>query len=292
MINVSLQNFETFLAVAEAGSFTVAAKQLKISKAAVSHAIRLLEQSLQVPLFIRSTRRVSLTDEGELLFAQCQRLKNELDIARLLVGNFKSTPSGKLRISCNPYLAESWLLPILQQYLKKYPKVNVDVLIEERMPDMQREQIDLVFGINWPAPEDIVAKVIGKTRYVLCASPKYFKKFSKPKNLKELEAHFYIPHSSRTAANMIVSLKHKTSLHLFSQLQANNAHFMKQCALLGLGIVQLHEYMVIDELKSGELIEILAEYLQPEIPLYVYYQKHRFVQPKIRALINLMMQDS
>lgn len=286
----SLQHFETFLTIAETGSFTAAAKQLAMSKAAVSHTIRLLEESLQIPLFIRTTRQVRLTDEGKLLFSQCQRLKNELDIARSLISSFKASPSGTLRISCNPYLAESRLLNVLHQYIKKYPQVNIEILAEERMPDMQREQIDLVFGINWPAPEDIVARPIGKTRYVLCASPKYLKKFDVPKNIKELEQHHYIPHIGRTSENLVADLKQKIHLNMSPTIKSNNAHFMKQCAVSGLGIVQLHDYMVEDELKSGKLIEILNEYLQPEIPLYIYYQKHRFVQPKIKQFVNLIMQ--
>src|SRR3989338_7943880 len=96
----ALHHFETFLCVAESGSFTAAAKRLEVSKAAVSHTIRVLEESLQTPLFIRDTRNIRLTEEGKLLFSQCKRLKEELDTARNLVAGFNSSPSGTLRISC------------------------------------------------------------------------------------------------------------------------------------------------------------------------------------------------
>lgn len=285
----ALQHFETFLIVAKTGSFTAAAKQLGISKAAVSHTIRLLEESLQVGLFIRTTRRVSLTDEGSLLLSQCERLKCELDTTRDLVAGFIEAPSGKLRISCNPYLVEARFLSVLQDYIEKYPQVEIDVLAEERMPDMQREQIDIVFGINWPAPEDIVARPIGKTRYVLCASPAYLKKNGTPKKLKDLEKHRYIPHLGRTATTKIITLKSTIPLNLITPLQSNNAYFMKKSAELGLGIVQLHDYMVEDELRSGKLVEVLQAELQPSILLFIYYQKHRFVQPKIRQFVNLLL---
>lgn len=284
----SLNHFETFLCVAKNGSFTQAAKQLGISKAAVSHTIRLLEESLQVPLFIRSTRSIKLTEEGEMLFEQCNRIKIELDIARDLVSGFNDSPAGLLRVSCNPYFAETRLLKIIEKYIEEFPNVNIDILTEERMPDIEREQIDIVFGVNWPAPPDVVAKMIGETRYVLCASPEYLKKYGVPADIKELENHNYIPHLGRTSENIIANLKNRVKLTLDPRLKLNNAHFMKQCALSNLGIIQLHDYMIENELKNSSLVEILSEYLKPKIPLYVYYQKHRFVQPKIRKFITLI----
>ena len=287
MNKLSLQNFETFLAVAERGSFTSAAEVLGISKAAVSQTIRSLEESLEIPLFIRSTRRISLTDEGELFFAQCQRLRDELDITRNLVGKFKQSPSGLLRISCNAYIAETWLVHILKPYMDKYPDVHLEILIQERMPDMQREHIDIVFGVNCPATDDVVVRTISKTRYVLCASPSYLKKRGVPQSIKDLEDHHYIPHLGRSPKNSVSQLKQPTALNISPRLSINNAYIMKKCAELGYGIVQLHEYLVQEELKNGTLVEILKKSLHSKISLYMYYQKHRFVQPKIRQFVNL-----
>jgi DNA-binding transcriptional LysR family regulator len=288
MPNPNLQNFETFLCVAENKGFTAAAKKLNISKAAVSNSIKLLEESLKIPLFIRNTRNISLTEEGKLLLTQCYRLKNELDTARNLISKFQESPTGTLKISCNPYFASNYLIKKLEKYMHKYPQVNIELLAEERMPDIEREQIDIVFGINWPAPPDIVRKVIGKTRYVLCASKPYLEKYGKPKRLKDLETnHNYIPHIGRKNKNLLVNLKTNSNLNLTSKLKSNNAEFMKKCALENMGIIQLHDYMVKEELKNGDLIEILKDEFKEEIPIYIYYQRHRFVQPKVRNFVNL-----
>jgi DNA-binding transcriptional LysR family regulator len=289
MNTLSLQHFETFLVVAEKGSFTAAANLLGVSKTAVSQAVRLLEESLKVPLFIRSTRRINLTDEGEILFLQCQRLKDELETTRSLVGKFKQSPSGLLRISCNAYIAETRLSKIIKPYMEKYPEVKIKLITDERMPDMRRERIDIVFGVNWPAPEDVIARPIGKTRYVLCASPTYLKKFGTPKNIKDLKNHQYIPHMCRSPENPVMQLKQPISLNLSPQLSINSAYIMKKFAILGFGIIQLHHYMVQEELKNGTLIEILKDHLNENVPLYMYYQKHRFVQPKIRQFVNLVL---
>ncbi len=289
---ITSQKFEVFHKVAELGSITEAAKQLHVSKAAVSHSIKQLEATLEIPLFIRSTRKITLTDEGKLLYTQCQRLKDELDITRNLISNFTAEPSGTLRISCNPYLADTLLLPILSKYIKQYPAVNIEVFAEERMPNMFKENIDIVFGINWPAPDEVVAREIGKTRYVLCASPQYLENHGTPTTLKELEKHTYIPHLGRNDENIIANLKQKISLNLNTQLKVNNALLMKRFALNGFGITQLHDYMVNDEIRSRQLVEVLKDTMKTTIPLYIYYQKHRFVQPKIRQFVSLVTTDA
>lgn len=285
----TLQHFETFLMVAEQGSFTAAANKLGLSKAAISQAIRLLENSLQMPLFIRSTRRIELTDAGKLLMIQCKRLQIELDAARDLVQNYKAKPSGTLRINCNPYLLESRYLNVIQKFQKKFPQVNLEIFADERIPDMQQEQIDCVLGVNWPAPEDVVAKKIGKTRYVLCAAPAYLKKHGIPKNIEDLENHICVPHSGRKKGSALIDLKKEINITCKMPLKINNANIIKKCGVAGMGIIQLHDYMLMEELQTGKLIEILPEYFQPEIPLYIYYQKYRFVQPKVRQFVNLFL---
>jgi DNA-binding transcriptional LysR family regulator len=134
-----------------------------------------------------------LTHEGQLFLSQCLKLKYELDSTRELISGFHSEPKGKLKISCNPMLAETFLLPKLIKYKERFPKVALDILIEERMPDIKYEKIDLVFGVNWPAPDEIIARKIRNTRYVLCASPEYIKKYGTPESIKDLKQHFYIP---------------------------------------------------------------------------------------------------
>ncbi|MDF1653799.1 MAG: LysR family transcriptional regulator [Coxiellaceae bacterium] len=285
----SLQQFEVFLSVAEHNGFTAAAKHLGVTKAAVSHQVRLLEQSLKAPLFKRSTRRISLTDEGEQLVTQCRRLQRELDSARHLVSQFEAEPSGVLRISSNPYLANQWLLPILEKYRQQFPKVEIDLRLEERMPDLEKESIDLVYGINWPPPPDIIARPIGKTRYVLCASPAYLQQYGTPKTLKDLEQHQYLAHSGRRADHIIAQLKSPTTLDLNVAMRINNANTLIETALHGLGITQLHDYMVEKQLANGQLVEVLSDYLNPSTDLYIYYNKHRYVQPKVRQLVSLII---
>jgi DNA-binding transcriptional LysR family regulator len=290
MASPTLPHFETFLAVAHHGGFTVAAKQLGITKAAVSNAIRLLEESLGVALFIRTTRQVRLTEEGELLLQQCERLRYELDAARALVAGFGEKPSGLLRINCNIRFAENWLTETLARYLERYPNVRVDVTSNERMPDMSKEQIDIVFGVNWPPPPDVVARTVGHARYVICASSDYLQRHGRPTSISDLNNHRYIPHAGRSIECRLANLKKPELLQSDPQLIVNDAYYMKVCALRGIGIVQLHDYMVKEEIADGRLIELLPEAAGSAVPISVYYQKHRFVQPKIRQFIHLLLE--
>lgn len=287
MSEISIQLIETFIALAECGSFTAAAKHLNITKSAVSQSIQLLENRLGVNLFIRTTRQVSLTEEAELFLVQCLRLREELMATKSFADQLVGRPSGTLRISSNQFFAKAYLIKIIKQYIQQYPKVNVEINIEERMPNMLKEKVDIVFGVNWQPPDEVVAKKIGTTRYIICASPDYVKREGVPKKVNELSEYTYIPHSARR--EQIVGLKRgDISFTRQSRLKTNDADLLCEFALAGFGIVALHEYVVKDLIKQKKLVELFKSEMTPAIALYAYYQKNRIVQPKVSAFIKLI----
>lgn len=282
----SLQQLDIFLVTAQTLSITTAAQKLKVSKPAVSQAIKQLETELKVPLFFRSTRFMRLTEEGKKLMLQCQRLQAEMLMTHNLIEEFHQQPGGLLRISSSPYFAES-LLPIyLKKYNELYPNVNIEIIVEERIPDLDKENIDLVFGVSWPAPLDVVAKKIMQTRYVLCATPIYLKKYGSPKKLQDLLQHRLLKHSGRP--DDVVALQNDLNISLQNQIKLNSTSLIKICAMQSMGIGQLHEYMVREELKKGILKEILIDAFLPVTDIYVYYKKQRYVQPKVKQFIELL----
>ena len=286
MESPSLQQFEIFLEVAKLRSFTATAAKMGVTKASISHSIKKLEHSLDVPLFTRTTRSIALTDEGSLLFEQCMRLQSELDAARSLVGTFKKEPNGMLRILSNKYYAETHLLPVLENYQKKYSNVEVELLIEERMPDMIKENVDIVFATHLQASDDIVVREIDHTRYMLVASPDYLKEHGVPKSVEDLKNHLYMMHLARAKDNILADLKKPVTPNLNIPLKINSTDLIRTCALLGKGIAQLHDYIVKDDVAAGRLVELLPECFNKSIPLYIYYHKYRFVQPKIRCFVD------
>jgi len=285
-----LCHFESFITVAEQGSFTRAAAILKISKTVLSQKIKALETATGVTLLARTTRKVALTEEGQLLYTQCLRLQQELTATKNLMNGWHDQPHGLLTVSCNPYISEHILLPLITRYRQHYPQVTVEVLIEERMPDMTQENVDVILGVNWPAPDTIVRRQMGATRYVLCANPEYLAQYGTPQTLDDMRHHLYIHHTGRQRDLPIMGLRdNQRSPTLTIELSSNDARFMRACALAGQGIVELHEYMVRDALDAGHLVEVLPHVLEAEQPLYVYYRKDRFVQPKIRQFITMLM---
>lgn len=156
---------------------------------------------------------------------------------------------------------------------------------------MQREHIDIVFAVNWPAPEDIVAKEIGHTRYVLCAAPQYLAQHGTPQTIKDLQQHQYIQHVGRDSNTALMALQKPQALALPTSLRTNHAALMRQFALQGMAIVQLHDYLIQDDLVAGRLVEIMPELFSKSIPIYMYYQKHRYLLPSIRSSVELVKEQ-
>ncbi|WP_191092420.1 LysR family transcriptional regulator [Francisella sp. XLW-1] len=287
--NIPINFFEIFYKLVTYGSFTNTADALGITKAAVSHTIKQLEKELKVDLLIRTTRRLSLTHEGKLLFEYCKTLQNEIENIRDLAESFHSEPSGILKVNISSFFAKSVLIGLIKEYSKKFSKVKIEVNIEERMPNFKTQETDIILGVNWTPPEDIIARKIATTRYILCASPVYLELYGIPSSLSDLVNHKYIRHSSRATALVNIRESKVNAQMPPSDLSANNMEFMKECVLNDLGIAQFHEYIVKDEIQSGKLVELLKDEFLDHQDIYIYYPKNKFVQPKVKEFVKLVM---
>ncbi len=275
----------TFVAVFQEGSFAAAARKLSISSAAVSKQISVLEQELGFELLHRSTRKLSLTDAGSFYFEQADKILREMAEIDSLALEMRKEPFGTLKVAAQHHYANTYILPRLNTFLKRYPKIHLNLELMERFPDTQREAIDIVIGISRTTSETAIQKTIGRTHYVLAASPAYLEEFGIPKQPQDLKTHRYINHSLRIPVHT-TKFKDGLELYLEPYLLLNDTAAMKECALNGIGIVKLHRYVVDEALNSGELIEILADYNEPEQPIYASYSPHKHVPPKIRCFLD------
>ena len=283
-----LDRFELFVYVAQANSLSQAASQLGMTKASLSKQIRRLEVDLNVDLFSRTGQRLKLTEQGKILLAQCLRLKIELDGARSICQQLIDEPKGTLHIVAFEYFAKKLIFPKLNFFYQQYPKLNLIIDISERIPDFEREQVDIAVGFSLPAGLDIVRKKMESTRYVLCASNEYLKKFGTPKTLQDLQHHRYIGHSSRPESQTI-NLKDNYKLTIKPYLLLNSVSGMIECAKNHLGLIQLPYYLLDDTLKRSELVEVLQEFQAVNASVYFYYPKYRFIQPKVRKFIDFFL---
>lgn len=285
-----LDRFELFTHVAQSNSLTQAANQLKIAKASLSKSIRKLEKDLKIDLFSRTGQRLHLTPNGQLLLEQCRQLQRELDETRNICKQFQEEPEGVLSITVFEYFANKIIFPKLGDFLKRYPKLEVIIDINERIPDFEKEKKDMAIGFSLlPLNDNIIQKSMQKTRYVLCASPKYFTENGVPETLQELCTHKYICHEGRLEANQIIKLKPKYKLILKPTIILNRVIAMIECARLGLGLIQLPLYMTESLLFTGELVEVLKEYQADNMDVYYYYPRFRYTQPKVRKFIDYFL---
>lgn len=284
-----LDRFEFFACVAELNSLTQAAIKLNMTKASLSKHIKKLEQDYKIDLFTRSGQRLHLTAQGQLLLDQCQRLQKELNETRAVCTQFHDEPEGILNITIFEYFANKILFPKLQQFLKIYPKLNMVINVSERVPDLEKENIDLAIGFSLPSPNEIVMqKSMCKTRYILCASPQYFKEHGVPDKLQDLLQHKYIGHVSRPSSQRI-KLKSEYKLDIKPYLIVNKVAAMVECAKSGLGLIQIPLYIAQPLLESGQLMGVLEKYQAIDENVYYYYSKFRYVQPKVRKFIDYFL---
>lgn len=215
------------------------------------------------------------------------RLVEEMDE---LAATMRKEPSGTLNLFCSHFFGEHVIVPNLGEFLEVYPKVHINLRLEERIPHLSKEEIDIVIGTSIPGPPEAIQRTISKTRYVFCASPGYLKTFGTPVKPADLIHHRYITHSMRVPDNVLEF--GDLQVHLDPYLRINEGKSMLTCALNGLGIVKLHDYMVKESLQSGQLIEILHAYSQEEYPIFLYYMQNRYLSPKIRHFIDFLLKKS
>ncbi|HAU1295290.1 TPA: LysR family transcriptional regulator [Legionella pneumophila] len=274
-----------FIAVVEEHGFAAAARKFGVSTAAVSRQIARLEAELKVELLVRTTRKLSLTDIGARYYQQCKKALLELNEADIAIANSQNEAVGILNVTSSRYFAMRFLLPYLPEFMDLNPKLQIKIELAERFPDLAQESIDVLFGVSMEGPPELVRKRVSTTRYVLCASPDYLANNGIPKIPSDLAKHRYITHSMRNPDNL-VTFKGDEQIYVEPVLWLNDSRALCECAMLGMGIIKLHEYIVAEALQDGRLIEILPEFQEPHLSVYLYYQASRYLQPKIRRFID------
>lgn len=195
---MDLSKFEIFLTVAKTLSFTQAAKLCHLTPSAISKHIRTLEDQTQTTLFQRTTRKITLSTEGNIFYQQCLRLQKELEDTRELVTRLHAKPKGRLTIASNYCFSKHYLFPIIRNFQKQYPDLEIEIICEEFLPpDLHNKQIDIAIGYSTPTEAGTNSETLFNSHYILCGTPQYFEKHGIPNKLDDLQNHYYINHSKR-----------------------------------------------------------------------------------------------
>ncbi|PKI17812.1 LysR family transcriptional regulator [Colwellia sp. 12G3] len=278
-----------FVYVAENESFTLASKKMAISTAQVSRQVSALEKRLNIKLFYRTTRKVSLTEEGRVFYQHCRSVLDGLDAAERAITNLQSKPQGKIKLTAPVAYGEKQILPLVNNFIKQYSDVEVSAYLSNRQVDIVEDGYDLAIRLGKLSDSTMMAKKLGKRANYVCASPDYLNKHGIPHSISELNKHscllgtldyWHFRESGR-----------EKSLRVTGRLRYNNGYSLTDAALKGLGIVQLPDYYVEQYIQSGDLVTVLDNYRAPDEGIWAVYPQNRHLSPKIRLLVDYLAEQ-
>ncbi len=293
-----------FAAVVETGSFTLAAKKLLISTAQVSRQVNALESRLSTKLFYRTTRKVSPTEEGQLFYHQCRNILDGLDEAERSMTNLKGRPQGKINLSAPVTYGERHIIPLISDFLLRYPEVEINVHLSNQRVDLVEEGFDLAIRLGNLDDSTLVAKKISSRQHFLCASPAYVRQHGAPQSISELKNHNCLLGSSDFwyfSGNKVSSIKgsaDKRSLgnaakkiRVTGSLRCNSGLGLVDAALKGLGVVQLPDYYLQKHIEAGQLENLLVSDEPMEEGIWAVYPQNKYLATKVRLLIDFLVDN-
>lgn len=277
-----------FVSVAEMGSFTQAAHKLDVSVAQVSRLISQLEQRLSTKLLYRTTRKVSLTAEGEIYYQHCRQVLNGLKEAERALGNLKDTPQGSIKLTAPVMYGETFIQPIIHDFMLKHPAIDVVSDLTNQQMDLIEGGYDLAIRLGKLKDSSLMAKPISQRHYRVCASPEYLIHHGTPHSLTEIGQHNCL--MGQHSYWRFEDNKKERTIKVTGNLSCNSGYGLVDAALKGIGIVQLPNYYVDQYLQSGQLVEVLTQYkIKPET-IWAIYPNNRHLSAKIRQLIEFLIE--
>jgi DNA-binding transcriptional LysR family regulator len=283
----------TFRRVVELGSFTAAARSLNLSKAAVSKQIGELEAHLGATLIHRTTRRLSATEVGNAYFESCVRLLDEFEAAEAAVRNLQAEPSGSLRLSVPNAFGVTQLARTINELARRYPKLRLNIEASDRFVDLIEEGFDAAIRIRTDLPDSslIARRLCTIPRYV-CASPQYIKQFGEPNRPEDLKAHNCIIYTQSPAPFdwAFRTPQGRKTVRVAGTFQSNHGMLLLEPLLAGRGIALLPLFSIDQILKAGKVRRLLTDFPTDDVSLHVVYPQNRHLSPKVRVLVDLMVE--
>lgn len=295
MLRANLNDIQVFMAVVDAGSFIAGGKAMGLSRSAAGKAVIRLEDRLGVRLLNRTTRTLSLTDEGRLLYERGSQILAAVDEAEASVAGKSGMPRGVLRLTVPDAYGRHVLLTVIGKYLKAWPDVQIEVSFTDRIADIVEEGFDLAIRIGVTSTDSsFVSRVVARCRAMLCASPAYIAARGEPTDLDELAAHDCLVFSSRNqrqAWRFPGEQGGWIKAQGRSRLRLDSGEALLDAARASLGIAFLPDFLVAEDLAAGRLRRILPEHGSGDVPIIALYPDKRLLEPRVRRFIDLMVEE-
>jgi len=291
-ITASSLEMTVFVTAVDAGNFSAAARVLGLTPSAVSKQISRLESRLGARLLNRSTRRTSLTDVGRDFYERSRLILAEIDEAERAVGHASDEPRGTLRVTASISFVQRQIVPLVPEFVARFPDVRVDMVVSDRVIDMVDEGIDVAVRVSAPADSALIARQLVPDRRVVCAAPEYLAAHGTPTTPEELVAHNALIYSTVYSDTWrFGGSSGPTAVRVSSNFAANSGEAIRDLALQGAGIARLATFLVGPDIKAGRLIELLPDWHDPQQNIiHAVYPSRRLVPPSTRAFVDFLVE--
>ena len=281
----SVDELRLFIAVYESGSLRGASDRLRLTPAGASKRLLTLENRLGRRLFNRTTRKLSPTTDGEILYRYAQKILISVNDAEKLFLN-RTELEGHLRITASATFVQSYLSPVVSEFLRAYPKVTMDIIPTDQVVDLAKSGIDLAIRHGFLADSTLIARKIASSRRVICASPEYLVKHGlpqKPNDLLALDGVIVGKDSNWTISKE--GINH--SLKINNRFSSSLGEVVRQMAIAGHGVALLMDWHVREDLEKGTLVETLSDWIvEPPVGVYAVYSSRENVSPAVEVFID------
>jgi len=289
---IGLQPIVAFTETAKRGSFAEAAREVGCTPSSLAKSVNRLERQLGVRLFHRTTRQVTLTDDGRRLFERCQRIVTELEQLRDEASGAREVPAGTLRIDMPVALGRIVMLPLLAQLTESHPQLAIDARFSDRYVDLVKESIDVAIRTGPLDDSSLVARPFARQELLLFASPSYLALRGTPSRLSDLSDHvavtFRVPATGRPRPWHFLSSGRDVITTPPSRVFVDDGDAIVRAATLGMGIGQVPHYMITDAIEAGDLVEILPAFRPRPMQIAAVMPSGRLVPSRVRVLLDLI----
>lgn len=288
----SLNGIAFFVQAAETRSFSEAGRILGVSSSAVGKSVARMEERLGVRLLHRSTRSITLTNEGALFLERCRRILCEIEAAELELSETQQAPQGRLRISLP--LVGMLVMPALTAFMRRYPDIELDVDFSDRLVNVIEEGFDVVMRTGEPTDSRLMARQVGNYRLQLVASPGYLADHGTPKVPEDLANHACLQHKFPSTGKFepwpLKRVEGEPEWVVPTTMACNTSAALLDVAVAGLGIACLPDFMVRQAIERGELVSVLDEYVEHQGSFRLLWPSSKHLAPKLRVFIDFMVE--
>ncbi|MCU5772523.1 LysR family transcriptional regulator [Erwiniaceae bacterium BAC15a-03b] len=298
MRRTNISDIIAFTTTVETSSFAGAARALGLSRSAVAKAVGRIETRLGVRLFNRTTRSLSVTEEGRRFYEQCTVILDDLASAENNIAGRDARPKGLLRITAPGAYGQLHVMPVVRDFLTMWPEVAIELNLTDQTVDIVEEGFDLAIRIGETSDlhPDVVTRVIARYRTMFCAAPEYLEKYGTPQTLESLRSHLCLPYiNTRTSVAREHVWRVLTSEGTWQTIpgriafMANRGEAVLDAALSGMGIAWLPSFLSEQHVAEGRLVPVLSDYKSAELPVMALYPTKRYLPARVRVFIDTLV---